>query len=195
MNKKMIKNIIIGVILLGLILGYYFYLSGKDVKDAGSEVVETTLTQDVLAKDLEKFYPATPKEVVKYYNEIQECYYNEENDEKTIREVMVKSRELFDVDLLAKNSEEQQFEDLMKEVEDYKEKERDIFGWSTDSADDVVYNTFEGSDWATIKSYYTLRTKGAHSKTTQIFLLRKDAEGKWKIYGWDLAKPEETGEQ
>ena len=195
MNKKMIKNIIIGVILLGLILGYYFYLSGKDVKDAGSEVVETTLTQDVLAKDLEKSYPATPKEVVKYYNEIQECYYNEENDEKTIREVMVKSRELFDVDLLAKNSEEQQFEDLMKEVEDYKEKERDIFGWSTDSADDVVYNTFEGSDWATIKSYYTLRTKGAHSKTTQIFLLRKDAEAKWKIYGWDLSKPEETGEQ
>lgn len=194
MNKKMIKNIVIGVILLGLIIGYYFYLSGKDAKDAESEVVETTLTQDVLAKDLEKSYPATPKEVVKYYNEIQECYYNEENDEETIKEVMIKSRELFDVDLLAKNNEEQQFEDLMKEVEDFKEKERDIFGWSTDSADDVEYNSFEGSDWATIKSYYTLRTKGTHSKTTQVFLLRKDTEGKWKIYGWDLVKPDEAGE-
>ena len=84
MNRKMIKNIIIGVILISLIVGYYFYLSEKNIKDAESEVVETTLTQDVLAKDLEKFYPATPKEVVKYYNEIKECYYNEENDEETI---------------------------------------------------------------------------------------------------------------
>lgn len=194
MNKNVIKNVIVGVILLGLIVGYYFYLSGKDNKDAGSEIIETTITQDVLARDLDKSYPATPKEVIKYYNEIQECYYNEDNDEKTMKEVMIKSRELFDEDLLAKNDEDTQFEDLMKEVKSFQEQERDIFGWSTDSADDVVYNTFEGSEWATIRSYYTIRTQGIHTKTTEVFLLRKDEEGKWKIYGWDLEQPEETGE-
>lgn len=194
MNKNMIKNVIVGIVLLGLIVGYYFYLSGKDSKDAGSEIIETTLTQDVLARDLDKSYPATPKEVIKYYNEIQECYYNEDNDEKTIKEVMIKSRELFDEDLLAKNDEDTQFKDLMKEVKSFQEQERDIFGWSTDSADDVVYNTFDGREWASICSYYTIRTKSVHTKTTEVFLLRKDEEGKWKIYGWDLEQPAETGE-
>lgn len=194
MNKNIIKSIVIGIILLGMIIGYYFYLSGKSDKDAGSQVLETTLTQDVLAKDLETSYPATPKEVMKYYNEIQECYYNEDNDDATIKKVMLKSRELFDEELLAKNDEDTQYEDLMKEVKSFQEQERDIFGWSTDSAEDVEYNTFDGREWASIHSYYTIRTKGVHSKTTEVFLLRKDAEGKWKIYGWDLEKPTEAGE-
>lgn len=194
MNKKVLKSVVVGVVLLGLIVGYYFYLSGKNSKNAGDEIVETTITQDVLAKDLDKSYPATPREVVRYYNQIQECYYNEDNDEKTIKEVMKKSRELFDEELLSENDEDTQFKDLMEEVESFREKKRNIFGWSTDSVDEVDYNTFNGSEWATVHSYYTLRTDGTHTKTTEVFLLRKDAEGKWKIYGWDLAQPTETGE-
>lgn len=194
MNKKVIKSIVIGVILLGMIVGYYFYLSEKSSKDAGDEIIETSLTQDVLAKDLNKSYPATPKEVVKYYNQIQECYYNEDNDEKTIKKVMEKSRELFDEELLEKNDEDTQFKDLMEEVQSFREKKRDIFGWSTDSAEDVEYNNFDGSEWASLNSYYTIRTDGSHTKTTEVFLLRKDAEGQWKIYGWDLAQPKEAGE-
>lgn len=194
MNKKVIKSVIIGVIFLALIIGYYFYLSQRNTKDASSEVIETTITQDVLAKDLEKSYPATPKEVMKYYNEIQECYYNEGNDEETIKKLMLKSRELFDRDLLAKNDEDTQLKDLMDEIESFREEERDIFAWSTDSANEVEYNTFEGSDWATIRSHYTIRTKGVYTKTTEIFLMRKDADGKWKIYGWDLEQPTESGE-
>ena len=188
MNKKMIKNVIVGIVLLGLIVGYYFYLSGKNTKDVQDEVIETTLTQDVLARDLGKSYPATPKEVMKYYNEIQECYYNEGNDKVTIKALMLKSRELFDQELLVENPEDIHFEDLMKEVESFKEKDMDIYMWSTDEAADVEYNTFEGAEWATIHSYYTIRTKGIHTKTTEVFLMRKNVEGKWKIYGWDLEK-------
>ena len=194
MNKKMIKNIIVGIVLLGLIVGYYFYLSGKDTKDVQDEIIETTLTQDVLARDLEKSYPATPKEVMKYYNEIQECYYNEGNDKVTIKALMLKSRELFAEELLIENPEDVHFEDLMKEVESFKEKEMDIYMWSTDDAADVEYNTFEGAEWATIHSYYTIRTQGLHTKTTEIFLMQKDSKGKWKIYGWDLEKTNNSGE-
>lgn len=194
MNKKTVKSVIIGVVLLVFIVGYYLYLSQRNTKDASSELKETKITQDVLARDLKKSYPATPKEVMKYYNEIQECYYNEKNDKDTIKELMLKSRELFDKDLLVKNDEDIQFENLMGEVESFEEKERDIFMWSTDSADEVEYNTFDGSDWAMISSYYTIRTKDEYAKTTEVFLMRKDAEGKWKIYGWDLKQPTESGE-
>lgn len=194
MNKKIIKNVIIGFLMLAMIVGYYLYLSGKNTKDAESEVIETTLTQDVLARDLEKSYPPTPKEVMKYYNEIQECYYGEGNDEATIKALMQKSRELFSEELIEENPEDTQLKDLMKEIKSFEEKDMDIFAWSTDEADDVVYNSFDGADWATIHSYYTIRTSGIHTKTTEIFLMKKDAEGKWKIYGWDLAQSENTGE-
>ena len=186
MKKNSIKTVVVGIILLAMIVGYYFYLSGKNAKTAEDELMETSLTQDVLARDLEKSYPATPREVMRYYNEIQECYYNEGNDKVTIKALMQKSRELFDEELLEKNPEEEQLENLMKEVENFQEEERDIFGWSTDSSDEVVYNTIDEREWASIHSYYTLRTKGLQTKTTEVFLMRKSEDGKWKIYGWDL---------
>ena len=143
MKKNSIKTVVVGIILLAMIVGYYFYLSGKNAKTAEDELMETSLTQDVLARDLEKSYPATPREVMRYYNEIQECYYNEGNDKVTIKALMQKSRELFDEELLEKNPEEEQLENLMKEVENFQEEERDILGWSTDSSDEVVYNTID----------------------------------------------------
>lgn len=186
MNTKTIKTLIVGIVLLALIVGYYFYLSGRNRKTAQDEIMETSLTEDVLARDLEKSYPATPREVMRYYNEIQECYYNEGNDKATIKALMKKSRELFDEELLEENPEEQHFEDLMKEVENFQKNERDIFAWSTDSVDEVQYNTMDEREWASIHSYYTLRTKGLQTKTTELFLMCKSEDGKWKIYGWDL---------
>lgn len=186
MNKNVIKNVIVGLVLLSLVVGYYFYLSGRDVKDAQGEMMETTLTQDVLARDLEKSYPVTPKEVLKYYNEIQECIYREENDKVNIKALMNKSRELYAEELLAENPEDVQFEELMKEIKSFEEKNIEIYMWSTDEAADVEYNNFEGAEWATIHSYYTVINNGIHTKSTEIFLMKKDAEGKWKIYGWDL---------
>ena len=74
----------------------------------------------------------------------------------------------------------------MKEVENFQKNERDIFAWSTDSVDEVQYNTMDEREWASIHSYYTLRTKGLQTKTTELFLMRKSEDGKWTIYGWDL---------
>ena len=71
-----IKIVVIGVILAALVVGYYFYLSNKTEKQQ-EEVVESTQVQIALMRDLEKNYPPTPKEVVKYFNEITMCFYNE----------------------------------------------------------------------------------------------------------------------
>ena len=48
-------------------------------KVRGTQVPETvSAVQNVLLVKLESSYPATPREVVKFYNEIMQCYYNEE---------------------------------------------------------------------------------------------------------------------
>lgn len=186
MNRKMIKNIIVGVVLLGLIVWYYFYLSSHSQKDAESQGVVTTAVQDVLSRNLEKNYPATPREVMRYYNEIQECYYNEESDSDTVKDLMLKSRELFDAELLIENPEDTQLRDLKEEIASFHKEKRKIFSWKTDASDEVEYNTVDGEEWASIHSYYVLNTNGVHTKTTQIFLMRKDSQDRWKIYGWDI---------
>lgn len=195
MSRKMIKNIVVGIVLLGLIVGYYFYLSSRSQKDAQSQGVETTTVQELLSCNLEKNYPATPREVMRYYNEIQECYYNEDLDDDTLKKLMLKSRELFDDELLIENPEDTQFKDLKEEIANFHKEKRRIFSWKTDSVDEVEYNTFDGENWASIRSYYVLNTNGIHTKTTQIFLMRKvkkENQDRWKIYGWDIEenKPE-----
>ena len=78
-----IKIVLIGVVLAALVIGYYFYLSSK-TQTKQEEVVESTRVQAALMRDLEKNYPPTPKEVVKYFNEITMCFYNEKYSDEEL---------------------------------------------------------------------------------------------------------------
>ena len=75
MKKGGVKGIILGLIMAGLIVGYYFYLSNRDVEKKPSEA-KVTAVQNVLLRDMERSYPPSPKEVVKYYAEISKCFYD-----------------------------------------------------------------------------------------------------------------------
>ncbi|MDE6185553.1 MAG: hypothetical protein K2G39_09030, partial [Lachnospiraceae bacterium] len=67
-------------------------------------------------------------------------------------------------------------------------KEEGVFisSFAPDSSVDVEQFTQDGYSWAQMRCTFTLRkgTKLASSK--EIFLLRKDADGHWKIYGWTM---------
>ena len=66
---KKSRVIIIVVICVALLVGGYLLWMNKN-GDASSEDVELTNVQQLITKDLSKNYPATPREVVKLYNEI-----------------------------------------------------------------------------------------------------------------------------
>ena len=84
-----IKIVLIGVVLAALVIGYYFYLSSK-TQTKQEEVVESTRVQTALMRDLEKNYPPTPKEVVKYFNEITMCFYNEKYSDEELGQMAEK---------------------------------------------------------------------------------------------------------
>ena len=87
MKRSGIVSIIITCVILVVVIGgFAFFLSHKS-RTSGEEAVESTAVQKVLQKDLERNYPPTPKEVVKYFAEITKCFYNEEYSEEELEKL------------------------------------------------------------------------------------------------------------
>lgn len=190
-NAQGIKGMIIMLVLLALILGYYAYLSNRSKKDKSEEVVISAV-QEVLMRDMEKNYPPTPKEVLKYYSELTQCFYNEELTEEELRDLGMRARELYDDELVANQTEEEYLSDLEFDVASFHSKGLTVFSFSTSSSTDVEEFTMDGRKWARLYCIYNLRQGSAMLSTQEVFLMRKDEDGHWKIYGWDLVENEET---
>ena len=62
-----------------------------------------------------------------------------------------------------------------------------ISSYNTSSSTDVYYFTDDGFDFARLYCTYNVRMGTVIQPIEEIFLLRKNLEGHWKIYGWDAA--------
>lgn len=193
MKKATVRTTIIIVLLVMAAVGYYAYLSSRS-KDSRAEssmtVVETTLS-----KDLNKDYPPTPKEVIKYYNEILRCLYNEESTDEEIEALGLKARELYDADLLTANELGTNQMLLKADVENWKKNGRRYANFNLAASTNVELFEHNGYSCAKIMCGYIVTQDGQNYQTNQIYVLRKDAEKKWKILGWmDEAQAEAEAE-
>ncbi|MBU5429061.1 hypothetical protein KQI22_03140 [Kineothrix sp. MSJ-39] len=186
-----IKGILLAVVMLFLIVGYYYYLSNRNVsqaEDADRELQTLTATQEVLTRDLETNYPPTPREVVKYFSQITQCFYNEDNTEEEVEQLGNKIRELYDEELVANQDEERYLSALKKDIEEFKEKKRTIVSYAPSSSVDVETFTQDGYDWARLYCLYGIKQDGLLYNSNIVFVLRKDENSHYKIYGWKLVQ-------
>ena len=73
-GKRTTQVTIVVMILILLVVGYYCYLVNRS-RQADAEKTLTAV-ENVLLRDLDHNYPPTPKEVIRYYNDILKCFYN-----------------------------------------------------------------------------------------------------------------------
>ena len=73
------------------------------------------------------------------------------------------------------------------EIEMYKKKDWTISSYSTSPSMDVLEFERDGDEWAQLYAFYNMRQSGQIVKITEVFLMRKDEDGRWKIYGWQQA--------
>lgn len=186
-NSGGVKLIVIGIILAALVIGYFYYVSNKG-KEAQEEDVQSTQVQVVLMRDLDKNYPPSPKEVVKYFNEISKCFYNEKYTEEELEQLAVKIQGIYDAELIANKTQEQYLKDLKSDIEDMKTNDCTISSYQVSASTDVELFT-EGSDsCARLYCTYSIRQKTNIVQTQAVFILRQDEDKHWKILGWDLAQ-------
>ena len=183
------KGFVIAIILVVLIIGYYFYLSNREVEP--KEEVKLTQAQELLLRDLDRNYPPTPKEVVKYYFQITKCLYNEDLSEEDIEALALKLAEMFDDELAANQVEEEYFENLKNEIMAFKNGNM-ILNYSTSSSTDVDYFNENGRECARLYGTFYLQVNKKMNSLEEVFVLRKDDEGHWKLYGWDTVSETQT---
>lgn len=184
-RRGALKGILIGLVLVVLVVGYYFYLSNRKPKDA-VEDTETTVSvvQQLLLKNLDDDYPPTPREVMKLYSDITVCFYSEEYTDEELTQLALQIEKLYDEELIANNTPEQYQKNLRWDIQTMKDKNLRVTSYSVASAADVDYFNADGRSWARLGCTYTIRSGKEAGLAREMFLLRKDDKGHWKIYGW-----------
>ena len=183
--------IIIGILIL-LIVGYYYYLSNRQTQP--QEEVTVSKVQELLLRDLERNYPPSPKEVVKYYFEITKCLYTEKLSNEDVEALAFKLEEIFDEELRAHQVKEEYLLNLKSEIAAFQESKSLILNYSTSSSTDVDYFTEDGYEFARLYGTFYLQVQKNLRSLENVFLLRKDENGHWKIYGWEQVEEQETQE-
>ncbi len=185
-KRTVVATIVIMVAIVGMV-GVYAFLTNR----AHSRIDNKPLSavQLVLSRDLENNYPSTVKEVIKYYTEIEKCFYNEEYTEEELEALGLKARELYDDELLEANELGGYLERLKADINVYKTNSWRMTGANVGASTSVAYFEEDGFKFARIHCGYTITEKYAASKTVGIiYLLRQDADKRWKIYGWKNVK-------
>lgn len=182
------KGVILLIVMIGLIVGYYFYLSNRPITENAEEDVLVSAVQEILLRDMEKNYPPSPKEVIKYYSLITQCFYNDKLTDEELDALAFRAQELYDAELIANKTQEQYLIDLREDIDKFAKDELKISSFTTSASTDVEYFSESGYEWARLYCTYSVRQRTSMLSTTEVFLLRKDDAGHWKIYGWDLAE-------
>lgn len=186
-NKLKIYTIIIILITLGVM--YYIYIDNKPKKEVVIE--ENAEVVRLVNKNLNQTYPETPREVVKLYNRIIICFYNEEYTNNQLIALTNQARTLFDEELIERNPYDEYFKRLCEEIESYKDIDQKISSCILESNREVDYYTKEDKKMASVECVYYLKGDEGTIKVSHEYVLRKDEDGKWKILYWKLADKED----
>lgn len=185
--------IITAVVLILVICGG-FYLVNENAKEESRKEESLTEIQKVTTKDLENDYPKTPREVVKVFNKIIDCYYKDEYTEKELVQLTEQAGKLFDDELLEKNQGESYVESVRADVKKFKDQGKSIAQIGVCDSNEVRYIEDGDDSIAYVVASYFIKENGSYSKTYQEYVLREDSEGKWKILAFYQIEASENTE-
>lgn len=171
-----------------LVVGIFYRLSNKPIITSEEENIgKPSAIEVVLQRNLTADYPKSPKEVVKYFSEITQCFYNEpfEEDDENLVKLADRMLLLYDDELVASKSYEDYLWDLRSDIRFYNTNGYTISSFSPSQSTDVDYYTEDGSEWARLYCVYTIKSGKYYDHINEVFVLRKDENSHWRIYGWE----------
>lgn len=158
------------------------------------EKQETSKIDNIILKDLENEYPASVREVVKYYYKVLQAMFNGEATDKQVVQLIDKERTLFDKELLKKNEYSEFVKGRNAEIKQYKKGGVKLLKFVIQDNDEVKYWQNNKAEMASIKAHIYMTGKKAYKDIYQEYVLRKDSKGRWKILSWSNTSDKDTEE-
>ena len=191
MNMKNVRVIVIAAVIILVICGGFFLFS-QNLNSGNPD--ELTEVEKVLVKDLKKDYPKTPREVVKFYNRIVQCYHTDNLKKEDLGKLVDQMMLLWDKDMLAKNSRDEYYATVVSDIELYKKTKKTITSISICDSNEVDYVTDDrnGDKLAFVDTTYFVNTDGTFTNSHMRVGVRQDENGNWKIIGVTLTKGESS---
>lgn len=194
MKGKKLTRLIGGLgLVIVVVLAIFLALNlGEDDSVFSKEEKTNTEAQNILAKDMERNYPATVREVVRLYSRILKCYHNETISEEEFQNLVEMQRKLFDTEFLENNPLDTFTNNLAAEIDAAKAKKYQMVTWRVQKQSSVVTWQDGENHFASIVACFAMSEKDIGlTRTFEEFLLREDEMGRWKIVGWRLTDPVE----
>lgn len=188
-KRRTATTIVTMVIAAVSILLLYYYWTNRTDPLKETSIEELSEIEKLLDKDLDRNYPETPREVVKLHSSMLKTLYTDLEDEE-VESLALKIRELYDVEFLENNPEENYLINLYSEITEWKKANRTISKFMLVNADLEQNSTIDGREYADVYVSYTIQEKRKFSEIWR-FLLRQSEDDKWKILGWGLYPEEE----
>ena len=182
-NAKMLTMVV--AISVVIVLSYVAYEKKQSEKAVQSEE-KTAISEidNIIMKNLEEEYPASVREVVKYYYKVLQSMFNGEASEKQIVKLIDKERALFDDELLKKNEYSEFVKGRNAEIKQYKRKKIKLLKFVIQDSDETKYWQNNKAEMASIKGHIHMTGTKSYTDIHQEYVFRKDDEGKWKILSW-----------
>ncbi|MBQ3035974.1 MAG: hypothetical protein IJD31_03495 [Lachnospiraceae bacterium] len=191
-NSHKILVILIVVLFVSAILGLFIYVNNKPQSGSVEDDVVISNVDNVVLRNLDINYPPTPKEVLKYYSEITMCFYEENLSEEDLVRLAQTARKLYDAELCADITEEEYLASLREDILEFNSLGIVVSGYTVSSSTDVEEFVVDGRECARLYATYRLRQGTEYIYSNEVFIMRKDENGHWKILGWELLEEEEV---
>lgn len=189
--KKETKKIVFsltGIVFAAVFAVVLFYLiSEGKLSSSGNSAATATEVNKLLEKDLDAGYPETPTEVVKLYWRYNKCIYNSSMNDKNMKAMLKQFRKFYDEELLAGegNSWDDMLKQLKEDQKEYAKKERKIASYTVQPNSTIQTAKLDDKECATVIAGVLTKEKSKRSQVYEKFMCRKDADGKWRILGWE----------
>lgn len=191
-NSRKILVILIVVLFVSVILGLFIYVNNKPQSGSVEDDVVISNVDNVVLRNLDINYPPTPKEVLKYYSEITMCFYEENLSEEDLVRLAQTARKLYDAELCADVTEEEYLASLREDILEFNSLGIVVSGYTVSASTDVEEFVVDGRECARLYVTYRLRQGTEYIYSNEVFIMRKDEDGHWKILGWKLLEEEEV---
>ena len=185
--KKRLVSVSVILVLACAIVALYLYIdrSGKQAKEP-----ENTMAEQILSKNLETNYPPTPYSVAELYCGIVQCIYSADTTESQLEALVQMERELFDEEFAAINPYDSLLEATREELATAKEKNLVFTGYILDKASNVTKWKKNGDSYASIMFQLLSKSNEGSGGSYRNLIMRRDADGNYKILGWETADGE-----